>query len=264
MLRATVVDGKDGSLLNFASREVSYQNGVAIFEIEAPALESSATTETTQFVISSTTALLKPVTLTFIIRKPILAVSQKSIQMVVGESTLVSLSSPDVALANSVIVVTSTSNATAVYVGVPRGNQIEIHGLSVGSATVTFEVSGYAPVSIPVQVLKTAEVPTAPAATVAPTISGTAKKGSILTANKGAWSGSSLITYVYAWYRCTETATSPTSNMPSTCSKISGAAVATYTLTAADVDKYLRVLVTGTNGAGSSSSASKSTAKVTN
>jgi len=104
----------------------------------------------------------------------------------------------------------------------------------------------------------------APAHTVAASITGTAKVGKTLTAKKGTWTGTATITYAYKWYRCTKAATAATSAVPTSaakCSAISGTA-ATHKLVAADKGKYIRVLVTATNTAGSAKSLSKTTAKI--
>jgi len=262
-LRASEVDGKDGSLLNFTAREVDVIDGIATFEIQAAAPDLSPALSTTQFSISSVSANLKPIMLTFTIRKPTLVVNVKTLQVAAGQVSVVALSSLDLPLASSTVIMASTSNAAYAETGVPHNNQVEIRGLAVGNAAVTFEVAGYAPVTLPVQVLKTIEIPTIPVAKVAPTVTGKAKLGTVLTAGKGTWTGSSLFTYSYKWYRCKASAAAASATIPSTCRQIAGAAAATYKLTSADVGSYTRVLVTATNGAGSRPSASKSTTMVT-
>ena len=92
----------------------------------------------------------------------------------------------------------------------------------------------------------------APANTAAPTITGTAKEGELLSASSGTWSGTTPITYAYQWQRC-----SPT------CAAISGATAATRRLDANDVGKTIKVVVTATNPAGSPSATSAATATVT-
>src|SRR5215211_6345911 len=90
--------------------------------------------------------------------------------------------------------------------------------------------------------------------TAPPTISGTAQDGQTLTADKGTWSGTDPITYVYQWRRC--------DNAGNNCSNIAGATGTTYTLAPADVGSTVRVVVTGSNAAGSSSATSTATAVV--
>jgi hypothetical protein len=92
----------------------------------------------------------------------------------------------------------------------------------------------------------------APANTTAPTITGTTQVGSTLTAANGTWSGSP--TFTYAWSRCDQTGSS--------CADIGGATSSTYVLTAVDAGATLRVRVTATNSAGSTSATSVPTAVV--
>ena len=96
---------------------------------------------------------------------------------------------------------------------------------------------------------------TAPSNASLPTISGTASKGSTLTATSGSWDGSTPITFAYRWRRC--------DSAGSNCSSISGAESATYVLTSSDVGRRLRVKVTATNGDGATAATSSATAVVT-
>lgn len=83
---------------------------------------------------------------------------------------------------------------------------------------------------------------TAPSNTTAPAISGSAQEGSTLTASSGSWSGTTPITFTYAWERC--------DSGGSSCSAISSATSQTYTVASADVGHTLRVSVTATNSTG--------------
>ena len=87
-----------------------------------------------------------------------------------------------------------------------------------------------------------------------PTVSGTGLVGYALTASTGAWSGEAPSSYAYQWERCNEAGGS--------CSLISGATASSYTLTESDVAHALRVLVTATDGTGSTVGASAPTAVV--
>jgi hypothetical protein len=100
-----------------------------------------------------------------------------------------------------------------------------------------------------------------PAVRVAATVSGTAKVGKTLTAGKGSYTGSTA-TYSYKWYRCTVVAKTTGAAAPAAaakCSVIAGATTASHKVVTADVGKYLRVLVTARNSAGSALSLSKTT-----
>ena len=90
----------------------------------------------------------------------------------------------------------------------------------------------------------------APLNTVAPTISGTAQQGATLTAGSGSWSGSPPISYAYKWQQCDSHGAS--------CGNIGGAVGQTYALNGSDVGHTIRVEVTATNAAGSSSAVSGS------
>jgi hypothetical protein len=77
----------------------------------------------------------------------------------------------------------------------------------------------------------------------APTVSGVAGQGQVLSATSGLWSQSPM-SYVYQWQRCTASG--------SNCTNIAGATASSYQLSAADVGQAVRSLVTATNGAGAS------------
>jgi hypothetical protein len=87
-----------------------------------------------------------------------------------------------------------------------------------------------------------------------PTISGTAQAGQTLTASPGSWTGTTPIGYAYQWRRC--------DSGGATCADIAGATTTTYALTASDIGATIRVAVTASNTAGSSTATSAQTAAV--
>jgi len=94
----------------------------------------------------------------------------------------------------------------------------------------------------------------APRNTSPPTISGTAQQGQTLTAGTGSWNGAQPISYAYQWRRCDSAGTG--------CSDVAGATAQTYVLTSADVGSTMRVAVTASNSAGTSTATSAQTAVV--
>jgi hypothetical protein len=85
-----------------------------------------------------------------------------------------------------------------------------------------------------------------PTLLVAPSVSGTASTGNVLTADPGAWTYQPT-SYAYRWERCLAVA--------SRCVVIPGATARTYTVTAADAGMYLRVAVNAINASGFSTRA---------
>ena len=129
---------------------------------------------------------------------------------------------------------------------------------TVTGATATAYVLAAADVGSIVRALVTASntggstaVPSAPTAVVAPpgsprngvtpTLYGIVQQGGRLSAEPGTWSGSPTLTY--AWQRST--------NGGVTWTAIGGARTFRYTLTAADVGRRVRAIVTATNAFGS-------------
>jgi hypothetical protein len=96
---------------------------------------------------------------------------------------------------------------------------------------------------------------TAPVNSSPPTITGTPQGGQTLTASPGSWTGSQPIAFAYKWQRCNATGTG--------CADITPpAASATYTVTGADVNNTLHVIVTASNSGGSAAATSNATGVV--
>ncbi len=93
-----------------------------------------------------------------------------------------------------------------------------------------------------------------PANTTEPSITGTTTVGERLTGNRGAWSGTTPITYAFQWLRC--------STAGDNCSEITGATDTTYVLVANDAGRTIRVRVTARNSDGARSALSNPTAVV--
>ena len=119
-------------------------------------------------------------------------------------------------------------------------------------------INGATTPAIPVAAVK-------PSVRTAATVAGSSVKvNGTLTAGKGTWAGTATITYTYKWYRCSVSSTKTATTAPTSsakCATISGASKSTYKLTRTDVGKFVRVLVTAKNAAGSTLSLSKTTSK---
>jgi len=108
------------------------------------------------------------------------------------------------------------------------------------------------------------QITIAPTKTANPSISGAAKVNGTLTATAGRWTAFPEAQTSFKWYRCKKPAAAGSQSFArgSGCVAIGGAAQSRYTITEADLGKYLSVLVKATNSAGSISATAKSTAKV--
>jgi len=86
--------------------------------------------------------------------------------------------------------------------------------------------------------------------------------GSVISAGRGTWTGSGTISYKVSWYRCSVKSLVATTAKPSAANKcvaIANQKSSSYKLAKADKGKYIRVLITATNSAGTTLSLSKST-----
>jgi thermitase len=95
--------------------------------------------------------------------------------------------------------------------------------------------------------------PTLPSSTALPVITGTTQAGQTLSASTGTWSGAPTA-YASQWSRCDSAGAS--------CATLAGATSGSYGLTAADVGSTMRVTVTASNSAGSSSATSPASGSV--
>jgi K+-transporting ATPase c subunit len=108
--------------------------------------------------------------------------------------------------------------------------------------------------SVPTAVVTAAKAAPPPANTAPPTVSGTPQEGQTLTGTKGEWSGKPT-DYNYFWTRCDKNGAS--------CSNISGATNATYTLTTTDIANTIRFKVRAKSASGVGFASSAPTAVVT-
>lgn len=103
------------------------------------------------------------------------------------------------------------------------------------------------------QVTDVISAKTAPKNTSPPKISGAARVGEEMTATRGTWTGG-VRSYAYQWQRCDVTGEN--------CADVTGATGSSYGIRVADVGHTLRVVVTATNLAGSTSASSDNSAVV--
>jgi hypothetical protein len=94
----------------------------------------------------------------------------------------------------------------------------------------------------------------APVSTSLPTITGTPQVGQTLTAGTGSWTGAPT-SFAFQWQHCDASGAN--------CADIGGATGGTYVVAAGDAGSTIRVVVTATNGVGSATAASATTAVVT-
>ena len=109
----------------------------------------------------------------------------------------------------------------------------------------------------------TAAVTSAPANTVAPSITGSPLTGSTLTAVDGTWTGYPTPTLTYAWYSCTAIHATTSIAKPADCTAITNATSSTYLIPTAQATKYISVAVTATNSVSAKPIWSISTALIT-
>jgi hypothetical protein len=132
-------------------------------------------------------------------------------------------------------------------------------GKSLVSATPDFEgslsnVAFYTKALSGVQIQAHWDEAEYPVNATAPSISGTARDGSVLTVNANSWTGLTPITFSYQWRRCNEAGEA--------CSNISAATTSEYTASHGDVGSTLRAVVGASNSAGSGSVTTPATPEI--
>lgn len=85
-----------------------------------------------------------------------------------------------------------------------------------------------------------------------PVLTGTATRGSVLTATQIEWSGIPTPSVSLQWYRCVSVIDVAASVIPDGCVAISGATSTSYTIVEADAGKYLTFASVASNAAGTS------------
>ena len=141
------------------------------------------------------------------------------------------------------------------YVFNGDGNTLDTTALSNGSHTFTVVATATDGTTRSAQAVASVAnaVPDPPLNSVLPSVSGTAQQGQTLSASTGTWSGSPT-SFAYRWRDCDTSGAG--------CVDIAGATGSSYLLQAADVGHTLRVVVTATNGSGSTPATSAQTGAV--
>jgi len=143
----------------------------------------------------------------------------------------------------------SENNCTTIS-GATSSNY-KLQASDVGSTVVAIVTAANAGGRTPTTSMPVGPVlPSAPANTKQPTISGTTQQGATLTVGNGTWSNN-LTGFEYQWKVCSTSAAT-------SCSSISGAVSSTYTPQTSDVGNFLSATVTASN-AGRSASATTAT-----
>jgi fibronectin-binding autotransporter adhesin len=139
--------------------------------------------------------------------------------------------------------ISAATDKIYVIVAADVGNRLQALVTATNSSGSATKASG-----------QSATVSSPPTATAAPTVSGSPTVGQTLTAGNGSWSGVPAPTLAVQWQRC--------DSVGNNCADIAGAGGPSYALTAADVNHRLRIVVTASNSAGSTSASSSPTATV--
>jgi hypothetical protein len=135
---------------------------------------------------------------------------------------------------------------------ITAGTSYTLTAADVGHTIDVVETATNSGGSVAVKSAATAAVTALPPVnTVAPTITGTAQEGQILTVHQGTWTNSPT-TITDQWEDCIGTA----------CTPITGQTGATYTVTANDVGHTIEVLETATNTGGMAQASSLPTVQI--
>ena len=125
---------------------------------------------------------------------------------------------------------------------IPRSLGLRWRAVAVVVGTLALLVLGTVAAVALIERGGTTEDTAAPTNRAAPTITGTARAGSRLTARRGSWSNSPT-SFAYQWRRCTDRG--------ERCKPIADATSATYRLASSDVGRRLLAWVTASNDEGS-------------
>jgi hypothetical protein len=116
---------------------------------------------------------------------------------------------------------------------------------------LTAQIAGDGPLGFALAGAISAVAVGSPESAVLPTVSGSAPMGSTWTVNTGTWTGVPVPTLETSWMRCDQPMTQAfRGGILIGCAPIAGANSTAYVSTAADIGKYLFVLVTGINTLG--------------
>jgi hypothetical protein len=129
---------------------------------------------------------------------------------------------------------------------VPPDFQSSVSFTAAGASVYAFRVANFTNGMTSTPGAFRLRIRTIPYPQAAPTASGTAKVGSILSSTNGTWQGGQPITATRTWQRCTDPM------LTSNCSPISGQNGAKYTPTADDLGKWIRASESATNSIGAS------------
>ena len=132
-----------------------------------------------------------------------------------------------------------------------------IPGISTNADEDRFVGSDFSPYTIPgsPSPVPTPDPAIPPTNESPPAISGDAEVGKTLSASTGTWSGSTPLSYSYAWYRCDD--------VGAVCEGVLNGTEPTYKLVPSDFGHRMKVTVTATNSGGQSSSDSALSETVT-